>query len=76
MSQEHRAHPERPFLFIQCERDATVALHHGLEMKAASANPATELWLVKDCGHVRAFVTHPAEWEARVVAFLEAQIGK
>lgn len=69
-----RAHPERAFLFIQCTEDHTVALHHGLDLKAASANPDTQLWAVKDCGHVKAFVTHPAEWTARVLAFLDGQL--
>ena len=45
-------------------------------MKAASANARTELWSVQGCGHMRAFVTHPAEWEARVSAFLERELGK
>ena len=74
--QQVRAHPERAFLFIGCDRDATVAPHHALEMKAASANPATELWMATDCGHVKAMARHPAEWESRVVAFLEAQLGR
>jgi len=69
-----RAHPERAFLFIQCADDHTVALHHGVELKAASANPATQLWVVKDCGHVKAFVTHPEEWTTRVLAFLDRQL--
>jgi pimeloyl-ACP methyl ester carboxylesterase len=69
-----RAHPERPFLFIQCEDDSTVAKHHGMELKAASANPNTRLWLVRDCGHVKAFVTHPQEWQDRVLAFLDGQL--
>lgn len=69
-----RAHPERAFFFIQCVDDHTVALHHGLDLKAASANPNTQLWVVKDCGHVKAFMTHPGEWVARVLAFLDGQV--
>lgn len=71
-----RAHPERAFLFIACDRDATVAVRHAYDMKAASANPGTELWVATDCGHVKAFATYPAEWEARVTAFLDEQLGK
>ncbi len=71
-----RAHPERPFLFIECDDDTTVYPHHALEMKAASANPRTELWMASDCGHVKAMSAHPAEWEARVTAFLEKQLGR
>jgi len=69
-----RAHPERAWLFIQCEEDKTVYRHHGVELKAASANPATELWLVPGCDHVKAFDTHTAEWEQRVLAFLGREI--
>lgn len=73
---EVRERPERAFLFIRCDGDKTVAPHHGAEMKAASANPATELWTAQGCGHVKAFSTQPAEWEARVTSFLEGQLGK
>lgn len=69
-----RSHPERAFLFIQCEEDHTVAMHHGVDLKAASANPNTELWLVKDCGHVKAFVTHPGAWQDHVLAFLHREL--
>jgi hypothetical protein len=70
-----RAHPERAFFFIQCVDDGTVAMHHGLDLKAASANVDTQLWLVNDCGHVKAFVTHPQQWTERVIAFLDRQIA-
>jgi fermentation-respiration switch protein FrsA (DUF1100 family) len=69
-----RDHPERAWLFIQCEDDKTVFRHHGVELKAASANPGTELWLVPACGHVKAFDTHAVEWERRVLAFLSREI--
>jgi len=69
-----RAHPERAFLFIQCEEDSTVAMHHGIDLKTASANAGTELWLVKDCGHVKAFTTHPGAWQDHVLAFLHREL--
>jgi fermentation-respiration switch protein FrsA (DUF1100 family) len=69
-----RDHPERAWLFIQCENDTTVFRHHGVELKAASANPQTELWLVPECEHVKAFDTHAAEWQERVLAFLGREI--
>ena len=73
---EVRAHPERAFLFIQCAADRTVFPHHGPDMKAASANAASELWVAPDCGHVKAYSRYPAEWESRVSAFLERQLGQ
>jgi hypothetical protein len=69
------AHPERAFLFVQCEDDGTVLKHHGLDLRAASANPRTELWLAPACDHVRAYATHPAEWERRVLAFLDRELN-
>src|SRR5438876_2183753 len=69
------AHPERPFLFIQCTDDTTVLLHHGLDLKAASANPGPELWIVAGCEHVMAFATHPAEWAQHVLTFLGRELG-
>jgi uncharacterized protein len=69
-----RDHPERAWLFIQCEDDKTVFRHHGVELKAASANPQTELWLVSGCDHVKAFDTHTVEWEQHVLAFLSREI--
>ncbi|MBM4433518.1 MAG: alpha/beta fold hydrolase [Chloroflexi bacterium] len=69
-----RSRTDRPFLFIACERDSTVAVHHALQMKAASAHPATQLWVAPDCGHVKAYAMYPAEWERRVLAFLEEQM--
>jgi fermentation-respiration switch protein FrsA (DUF1100 family) len=66
---------ERAFLFIQCTDDTTVPLHHGLDLKAASRNPRTELWVVPGCEHVKAFATHPDEWAQHVLGFLERELG-
>jgi pimeloyl-ACP methyl ester carboxylesterase len=71
-----RSHPERAWLFIQCTADATVHPHHGTDLKAASANPRSELWMVDGCAHVQAFVEHPAEWQQHVVTFLDREIER
>ncbi len=71
-----RAHPERAFFFIACDKDATVAVHHAYDLRAASANPASQLWVASGCGHVKAFATYPAEWQARVTAFLDGQLDR
>jgi hypothetical protein len=70
-----RAHPERPFLFIHCDADQLVVLHHARDLLAASANRATQLWIVGGCAHVRAHDTRPAEYEALVLSFLAAQLA-
>jgi uncharacterized protein len=69
-----RAHPERPFLFIHCEGDRLVPLHHANELRAASTNPATDLWVAAACQHSWAFNTYPQAYQARVLAFVDAQI--
>jgi fermentation-respiration switch protein FrsA (DUF1100 family) len=69
------AHPERPFLFIQCADDSMVPVHHGYDLKDASANPRTELWIVPGCEHVKAFAMHPAEWTQHVLGFLDRELG-
>ncbi|HEV8536290.1 MAG TPA: alpha/beta hydrolase [Candidatus Limnocylindria bacterium] len=69
-----RAHPERAFLFIHCDTDELIALHHARDLRAASANPASQLWVAAGCQHARAYNDHPSEWEARVRPFLESQI--
>jgi len=71
-----RSHPERAWLFIQCLQDDTVNAHHGTDLKAAAANPNTELWMVDGCGHVQAFTEHPAEWQQHVLTFLDREIGR
>ncbi len=71
-----RAHPERAWLFIQCVDDKTVFAHHGRDLKAASANPETELWMVDGCDHVKAFTEHPAEWQQHVFTFLDRELGR
>lgn len=68
-----RAHPERPILFIHCDKDELIALHHPRELLAASSKKS-ELWIATGCQHSWAFNQYPAEYQARLVAFLDAQI--
>jgi uncharacterized protein len=69
-----RAHPERAFLFIHCAGDKLIAPHHAYELRAASANPASDLWVATLCQHSWAFNTYPTAYEARLGTFLESQI--
>ena len=68
-----RAHPERAFFFIHCENDDFIPVHHARDLAAASANAETQLWIVPGCGHTEAYVTAPAEYDARMLAFLRQQ---
>jgi pimeloyl-ACP methyl ester carboxylesterase len=69
-----RAHPERAFLFIHCDADELVPVHHARDLRAASANPTSELWIAPGCLHPRASDDHPEEYRSRVLAFLRAQM--
>lgn len=69
-----RAHPERPILFIHCDTDGLVPVHHAQDLRAASANPASELWIAPGCDHAAASDKYPAEYRTRVLAFLQSQI--
>jgi pimeloyl-ACP methyl ester carboxylesterase len=69
-----RAHPERAILFIHCDNDGLVQVHHARDLRAASANPASALWVAQGCDHAAASDLYPAEYRTRVTAFLDAQI--
>lgn len=71
-----RAHPERAWLFIECDADRTVYPHHATDLKAASANADTELWMVHGCDHVKAFALHPSEWQQHVLRFLDRELAR
>jgi hypothetical protein len=41
-----------------------------------AGSPATvQVWTASGAGHTRSLAVHPAEWEARVVAFLRTGLG-
>jgi pimeloyl-ACP methyl ester carboxylesterase len=69
-----RAHPERAILFIHCDTDPLIRVHHANDLRAASANPASELWIAQGCDHAAAMDRYPAEYRTRVLAFLDSQI--
>jgi fermentation-respiration switch protein FrsA (DUF1100 family) len=69
-----RAHPERAFLFIHCSEDEMVALHQAYDLKAASANPGTQLWIPSGCQHAQGYERDPVAYQSHVLAFVEAQL--
>ena len=69
-----RAHPERAILFIHCDTDGLIRVHQAEDLRAASANSASALWIAHGCEHAAASDMYPAEYRMRVVAFLETQI--
>lgn len=69
-----RDSPQRPFLFIHCEGDDLIRVHHARRLRAASDHPDSELWLVPGCGHVGASALLPDEYARRLLAFLDARL--
>lgn len=69
-----RAHPERAILFIHCDTDPLIKVHHAQDLRAASANSASALWIAHGCDHAAAMDMYPAEYRTQVIAFLEMQI--
>ena len=65
-----RAHPERAFLFIHCDGDTVVRPHHARDLRGASANANTRLWMATGCGHVAASERHADEYRSRLLDFL------
>ncbi|MGD9116988.1 MAG: alpha/beta hydrolase [Dehalococcoidia bacterium] len=65
----------RPILFIQGELDDTVPPAHAYSFYEAAANPADELWIIPDVGHVEAYRTYPEEYLERVLAFFDGALG-
>ena len=69
-----RDSPGRPFLFIHCEGDDLIRVHHARRLAEASAHPGTELWVVPGCGHVGASEVAPAEYARRLLVFLDTRL--
>ena len=61
----------RPILFIHGELDETVPLEHAYRLQDASQNPESQLWVVPEAGHVRAYITHPEEYISRITTFFD-----
>jgi pimeloyl-ACP methyl ester carboxylesterase len=69
-----RAHPERAILFIHCDTDPLIQVHHAQDLRAASANSASALWIAHGCDHAAAMDIYPAEYRTHVLTFLDTQI--
>lgn len=69
-----RDSPDRPFLFIHCEGDDLIRVHHARRLRDASTHPDSVLWIVPGCGHVGASAASPDEYARRLLAFLDARL--
>lgn len=71
-----RDSPDRPFLFIHCEDDDLIRVHHARRLREASAHPDSELWIVPGCGHCGASGVARPEYARRLLAFLDARLPR
>lgn len=69
-----RANPQVPFLLIHCDGDTLIDLHHARDLRDASANPSTRLWMATGCGHVGASARYPDEYRSRLIGFVDAAL--
>jgi predicted acyl esterase len=69
-----RAHPERAILFMHCDTDGLIQVHHAQDLRAASANTASALWIAHGCDHAAAMDLYPADYRTHVMTFLNTQI--
>ncbi|HLZ73039.1 MAG TPA: alpha/beta hydrolase [Dehalococcoidia bacterium] len=69
-----RKAPNTPILFIHGTADDYVLPKNSEGLRAASANPASELWLIPGATHGQTFKHDPAAWLARVTAYLDAHL--
>jgi fermentation-respiration switch protein FrsA (DUF1100 family) len=61
----------RPILFIHGDADTRIPVSHAYRLKAASHNPADELWIVPGAEHVASFAVQPETYTAKMLAFFE-----
>lgn len=71
-----RAQPQRAFLFFHGLADTFISPAHGQELRAASANPASDLVLVPGATHVHTYQSDPAAYMARLYQFFDSQLAK
>ncbi len=69
-----RRAPGVPILFIHGTADDYVLPKNSEELRAASANPASDLWLVPAAKHGETFRRNQSDWLAHVTAFLDARM--
>jgi fermentation-respiration switch protein FrsA (DUF1100 family) len=64
----------RPVFFIHGELDDTVPLEHAYRLQEAADNPNSQMWVVPETAHVRAYITQPEEYINRVTTFFDAAL--
>lgn len=67
---------EYPLLLIHGEDDTRIPADHAQRLLAAARHPSTQLWLVPDVGHARAFKSAPEEYTRRVADYFRARFSE
>jgi fermentation-respiration switch protein FrsA (DUF1100 family) len=66
---EAAAMSPRPALIVHCTTDEDVDFSHAESLKAAM--PYAETWFVDGCEHAEVYRDFPAEYEQRVIGFID-----
>ncbi len=64
----------RPILFIHGTADTRIPVEHAYRLKAASRNPADELWIVPGGEHTSSYLVEPEVYPARVLGFFDRHL--
>ncbi len=64
-----------PVLLVHGTADQRILPSHSVQLKAASRNPDTQLWLVDGVEHVKAYRSAPKEYIDRVAGYFQKRLG-
>jgi alpha-beta hydrolase superfamily lysophospholipase len=70
-----KAQPQRAFLFFHGAADDFISPAQGQELRAASANPQSDLVLVPGAKHVKTYSANPTAYMDRVYRFFDQQMA-
>ena len=62
-----KSFPDRQFLFIHGNKDGDIPIQDSIELSKVS--PRSELWIVPEADHVKAYQTNPKEYIRRVTNY-------
>ncbi len=70
-----KGHPERAYLFFHAAQDTFITVDHANALRAASANQASRLILIKTSLHAGSYLADPVAYRAALIPFLLSQFA-
>jgi uncharacterized protein len=65
----------RPTFLIHGDADSRIPVEHAYRLRAASAHPRDQFWIVPGAEHVLSFAARPPEYVARVLGFFDRYLN-